>query len=94
MLYYGLTSRFLGDRSANEDASITAEGYFVNDLYLGIRKKWYAFELRINNVFDTKWNEAQFATESRLKDETSPVEELHFTPGLPFFAKALLKLNF
>jgi hypothetical protein len=31
---------------------------------------------------NTKWNETQFATESRLKE--SGVEEIHFTPGTPF----------
>lgn len=35
----------------------------------------------VDNLFDVAWNEAQFATTSRLQDETSPVTELHFTPG-------------
>jgi hypothetical protein len=39
---------------------------------------------------NTKWNETQFATESRLKEEPNSVEEIHFTPGTPFFMKALL----
>jgi hypothetical protein len=34
---------------------------------------------------NTKWNETQFATESRLKDESNSVEEIHFTPGTPFY---------
>lgn len=36
----------------------------------------------IDNVFDVVWNEAQFATTSRLAGE-SAVTELHFTPGSP-----------
>jgi outer membrane receptor protein involved in Fe transport len=35
----------------------------------------------VDNLFDVEWNEAQFATTSRLQDEPSPVTELHFTPG-------------
>lgn len=43
---------------------------------------------------DTKWNEAQFATTSQLKNETAPVTELHFTPGTPFFAKVKFAVLF
>ena len=48
----------------------------------------------MENVFNVKWNEAQFATESRLKNEINPVTELHFTPGTPFFIKAKLAVFF
>lgn len=30
------------------------------------------------------WNEEQFDTESRLRGESEPLSELHFTPGNPF----------
>ena len=43
--------------------------------------------LTIENLLNSKWNEAQFATESRLRNEPSPVTELNFTPGTPFFAR-------
>ena len=43
--------------------------------------------LEINNLLNTEWNETQFATESRLKNESDSVEEIHFTPGAPFFIK-------
>jgi hypothetical protein len=43
---------------------------------------------------NTKWNETQFATESRLKEEPNSVEEIHFTPGTPFFMKAKLLISF
>jgi outer membrane receptor protein involved in Fe transport len=35
----------------------------------------------VDNLLDVSWNEAQFATTSRLQDEPSPLTELHFTPG-------------
>jgi hypothetical protein len=43
---------------------------------------------------NTKWNEAQFATESRLRNEAMPVNELHFTPGNPIFIKAKITMFF
>ncbi len=46
------------------------------------------------NIFDVDWNEAQFATESRLMDEAESVEEIHFTPGVPFFLKGSLRYVF
>ena len=50
--------------------------------------------LRIENLFDVAWNETQFATESRLRGEAVPVEEIHFTPGTPFFARAVVRVKF
>ena len=38
-------------------------------------------------MFNTKWNEAQFDTQSRLRNETTSVSELHFTPGTPLALK-------
>ena len=52
------------------------------------------FGIIIENLLDTEWNETQFATESRLFNEAEPVEEIHFTPGTPFFARAKVTVNF
>ena len=48
----------------------------------------------VENLFDVAWNETQFATESRLQNESNSVEEIHFTPGTPFFAKATITYQF
>jgi outer membrane receptor protein involved in Fe transport len=48
----------------------------------------------VNNIFNTEWKETQFATESRLKNETVPVEEIHFTPGFPFYVKGKISYIF
>lgn len=84
--------RYVGDRPANEDNSIVAEGYFVTDLQLNYTRPRYEIGLNVQNLFNTEWKETQFATESRLFDETEPVEEIHFTPGTPFFARLALTL--
>jgi len=83
----GLSYRYIADRPANEDNSIIAKGYFVADASINYSKPTYEIGLAIENLFNTTWNEAQFATTSRLKNEPAPVTELHFTPGIPFFAR-------
>ncbi|BCY28845.1 TonB-dependent receptor [Flavobacterium okayamense] len=87
--------RYLGDRPANEDNSIIAEGYFVTDLNMNYQlSKSFNVGLIIQNLFDTEWNETQFLTESQLQNESQPVEEIHFTPGTPFFAKIKVTYSF
>mgnify|MGYP000610342023 CR=1 FL=1 len=90
----GLRFRYLADRAANEDNSIVAEGYFVSDLNINYNLKNITFGVAVENLFDVAWNETQFATESRLQNEANSVEEIHFTPGAPFFAKATITYRF
>jgi outer membrane cobalamin receptor len=90
----GISYRYIKDRAANEDNSIVAEGYFVVDAVLNYTKKKYEVGFSIENMLNTEWNEAQFATESRLRNEPAIVNELHFTPGNPFFARVKFALFF
>jgi outer membrane receptor protein involved in Fe transport len=89
-----LRYRYMADRPANEDNSIVAKGYFVNDLQASYTKRNYTFGLTVQNLFDVRWKETQFATESRLRGEAAPVTEICFTPGTPFFARASLMYSF
>ncbi|MBV6647163.1 MAG: TonB-dependent receptor [Cyclobacteriaceae bacterium] len=89
-----LRYRYIKDRSANEDNSIVAEGYFISDVSLSYTHANIDFGIRVLNLFDTHWNEAQFETESQLRDETSPVSELHFTPGTPRTISASIGIHF
>ena len=97
-LWKGLTAsircRYLGDRPANEDYTITAKGYFVADLNASYTYKRITVGAVIENLFNTEWNEAQFATETRLQGEPEPVTELHFTPGTPFNARGFITFRF
>ncbi len=90
----GLRYRFIDDRPANEDNSIVAKGYFVTDFNLNYSIKNMTFGVVVENLFDVAWNETQFATESRLRNELEPVEEIHFTPGTPFFIKGTIAYKF
>jgi hypothetical protein len=90
----GMQYRFIDDRPANEDNSIIAEGYFVTDANLNYTLNQWTFGLIVENLFDTDWNEAQFATESRLFNEPNAVEEIHFTPGTPFYLRGKVSVRF
>ncbi|MDN3493013.1 TonB-dependent receptor plug domain-containing protein [Winogradskyella sp. APC 3343] len=90
----GLRFRYLDDRAANEDNSIVAEGYMVTDFNINYSMKNITLGLAIENLFDVEWNETQFATESRLQNEAQSVEEIHFTPGTPFFLKGTISYKF
>src|SRR5690606_23943064 len=72
----GIRYRFIDDRPANEDNSIVAEGYFVTDLNLSSEfDNNLVLRIAIENLFDSEWNETQFATECRLQNDLPPVEE-------------------
>ena len=90
----GLRYRYIDDRPANEDNSIVAKGFFVTDFSSNYSFNDITIGLVIENLFDVDWNETQFATESRLQDEVNSVEEIHFTPGTPFFVKASITYQF
>ncbi|WP_298777890.1 TonB-dependent receptor plug domain-containing protein [uncultured Polaribacter sp.] len=84
----GFRYRYLADRPANQYNTIVAEGYLVSDLNINYTLKDVVFGISVENIFDVSWNETQFATESRLQNELNSVEEIHFTPGTPFFCKS------
>ncbi len=90
----GLSYRYIKDRPANDNNSITAKGYFLLDGSLNYTQKHYELGIALENMLNATWNEAQFATESRLRNEPAPVTELNFTPGTAFFARLKLAVFF
>jgi len=86
-----LRYRYLGDRPANADYSLTAQGYFINDLVLNYTRPKYEIGLTINNLFNVRWKETQFETITRLKNQ-APVDGIAFTAGTKF--AALLHLSY
>jgi len=89
-----LTYRYIKNRSANEDYSIVAKGYFLLDASINYTQKKYEIGVALENITNTNWNEAQFETESRLRNETAAVTELNYTPGNPFFARVKFAVFF
>jgi outer membrane receptor protein involved in Fe transport len=82
-----LRYRYLSKRPANEDYSLTCEGYFVNDLLIKYKAQRLEYGMVINNLFNVKWKETQFATVTRLKNEPAGVDGISFTPGTKFALK-------
>ena len=78
-----LRYRYLAHRPANEDNSLVAKGYFINDLVLNYTKARYEIGLTVSNLFNVKWKETQFETVTRLKGEAA-VDGIAFTPGTKF----------
>lgn len=93
-LYASLKYRMIKNRPANEDNSIVAKGYTIVDANAGYRWNNLTFGLIVENLLNSEWNETQFATETRLQNETMPVEEIHFIPGTPFSLKLSLSYKF
>lgn len=82
-----LRYRLMGDRPANEDNSVVAKGYFVWDGTVNYTTQKWELGVSVHNIFNVKWKETQFDTESRLYNESQSISEIHFTPGTPFFSK-------
>lgn len=90
----GIKYRYISDRPANEDNSIVAKGYFITDASVSYSFKRVKVGLIAENLFNSDWNETQFATETRMFNEAESVEEIHFIPGTPFFIKTTLNFYF
>ena len=82
-----LRYRHIGNRPANEDNSVVAQGYTIADFVATYTTGSYTFGASAENLLNTRWREAQFDTESRLRGEAATASEIHYTPGTPLFVK-------
>ncbi|AUX39865.1 TonB-dependent receptor [Sorangium cellulosum] len=78
----------IGARPATEDEALTAEGFTVVDANAGLRFHDVEVAVDVQNLFNTRWREVQFASESRLPYEPAAVTGIHYSPGWPFTAIA------
>jgi outer membrane receptor protein involved in Fe transport len=89
----GLTSQlqatYMGVRPLIEDRSIKAPSWITFDLseryQVPMRLPHGRVEvfLYVQNLFNTEWEQAIFAFESRLRNEPAAVNDIHFVPGNP-----------
>lgn len=86
--------RYMGNRAAIEDNSIIAKGYFLMDALVNYSFGNYRAGLSAENILNATWKEAQFATISRLRNEQEPVNEIHYTSGIPFYIKLSFGYSF
>ncbi|MDE6540447.1 MAG: TonB-dependent receptor [Muribaculaceae bacterium] len=90
----GINGRWLSRRPANEDYSIAARAYFIVDFNAAYTYRRMTVGAAIDNIFDSKWREAQFATETLLPGETEPHTDICFTPGTPFSLRGYVSFRF
>jgi outer membrane receptor protein involved in Fe transport len=82
-----LRGRGIADRPGNDDNTLTAKGYFIFDLIAAVQPtKKLGINLTVNNLFNQTWREAQFADTSAVTPTSAPIEQMHFTPGIPLTA--------
>ena len=80
----GVRVKHMGSRPAIEDASVTALGFTVTQLFATVDIGHAQLFANVDNLFNVEWNEAQFATTSRLQGEPNGgITDLNFTPGAP-----------
>ncbi|HEY6085046.1 MAG TPA: TonB-dependent receptor, partial [Nitrospira sp.] len=86
-----LQATYLGIRPLVEDRSVKAPSWVDVDLseryVLPVKLPHGRLEafLFIQNLFNTKWEQATFYFESRLRNEAAGVNDIHFVPGNPRF---------
>jgi hypothetical protein len=86
-----LQATYLGVRPLIEDRSVKAPSWIDFDLseryVLPFKLPHGRLEafLFIQNLFNTKWEQATFYFESRLRNEPAGVNDIHFVPGNPRF---------
>ncbi len=100
----GLTSQvqatYLGVRPLTEDRSVRAPSWLTFDLteryLLPVKLPHGHLEafFYVQNLFNTQWEQAVFAFESRLLNEPTGVNDIHFVPGMPRFFMAGLAWYF
>ena len=80
-LSLALRARFLDDRPALADRSLTARGYTLLDLLAKYRWQNLEASLALLNLTDTDWREAQFADASCVRRELGRTPRCTPTPG-------------
>jgi outer membrane receptor protein involved in Fe transport len=92
--FISLRARGIGDRPANDEDTLTAQGYVLLDVVASHRLDRYELGLTVTNLLDTEWREAQFAEQSRVSPTAELREDVHFTPGAPLTALATVGATF
>jgi len=84
-----LQATYLGVRPLTENKSFKSPSWLTFDLSTRYqlpvkleRGRLEAF-LFVQNLFDTKWEQATFAFQSRLQSEAAGVTDIHIVPGTP-----------
>lgn len=79
--------RAMSKRPADQYYDVAALGYYIMDATIAYERSRWEISITAENLLNTKWNEAQFATETQLRGEAEPVTQLCFTAGTPIAFK-------
>lgn len=90
----GIHTRWISNRPANEDYSLTAKGYCITDANVSYTWRKFTVGAIAENLFNTKWREAQFATETLIPGDSQPITDICFTPGTPLALRAFVTFTF
>ncbi|MSP37522.1 MAG: TonB-dependent receptor [Deltaproteobacteria bacterium] len=83
-----LQMRSIGARWGDKERTATIHGYTIFDLLAKYKWERCEFLFSIVNLANKKWRSAQFFHSSQLKSESTPVNDIHFSPGEPLTVKA------
>lgn len=87
--------RYIDARPADETNTVRTQAYFVSDLHIDYQfSKMINVFCQLNNIFNSDWNEAQFANDYRISPERESQYGLTFTPGNPFSLYFGVKFSF
>jgi hypothetical protein len=94
-----LGARWVGDRPATADPDgLRAQGYIIVDLSLAYRWRFLEIGLVAENLLNSAWREAQFASTSyvaaRDGPRPAPMPDIHFTPGNPINVRGTVAVYF
>ncbi len=90
-----LRYRYIDNRPATNDNSVVAPGYFLMDAVAKYKVKNFEIGMTVQNIFNVNWNEAEFATQTRLKGEPARgYTDLCFTPGAPLIIRGSISYYF
>ena len=90
----GISYRYIHSRPGNNTNTLTADGYFITDLKVNYTQRKYELGLSVENLFNAKWSEFEAEEVSKLRGELSPIDQMSFTAGTPFFAKLRVAVFF
>jgi hypothetical protein len=75
--------KMLGDRPANEEETLTAQGFTTVDANAGARYRNIELGVDAQNLLNATWREVNFASTTRLAYEPQAVTGIHYSPGWP-----------
>ena len=89
-----LRVRHFGDAPLVEDNSVRKDGTTLVNLGLSYPMGEFELGLDVLNIFDADGNDIEYFYESRLFNESQPVEDFHFHPVEPREFRFRIKYEF